>query len=142
MADFEDEIVQILETAVKFTQPREDYRVPGAVPPRGIDFAAPGAMHQTRWMSKVIYMFKVSMFLSHFKLTAREHRSLRELSIFFSSIYVEAWVTTSIALKALRNDLKLLKQCQMYHMINKINVTGRPTVVWGVGRFRHCLMTI
>lgn len=94
VADFKDEMVQILETAVKVTQNRDDYRellelaiiFLGAVPPRVIHFAAPRAMHQARWMAKVIYTFKVWIFHAQFKLTAGEHQGLRELYIFFSSI--------------------------------------------------------
>ncbi|KAK4295407.1 hypothetical protein Pmani_032022 [Petrolisthes manimaculis] len=122
VAEFKDEMVQMLEMAVKVKQPRDDYRelleltiiFLGAVLPQGIHFAAPGAMHQARWMAKVIYTFKVWMFRAQFNLTSREHKGLRELCIFFSCIYVEAWTTASIASKAPRNDLKLLKQCQMY----------------------------
>ena len=56
-------------------------------------------MHQVRWMAKVIYTFKVWMFRTQFKLTAREHRGLRELCIFFFGIYVEVWASATIAVK-------------------------------------------
>ncbi|KAK4320593.1 hypothetical protein Pmani_008554 [Petrolisthes manimaculis] len=126
VAEFKDEMVQMLEMAVKVKQPRDDYRelleltiiFLGVVLPQGIHFAAPGAMHQALWMAKVIYTFKVWMFRAQFNLTSPEHKELRELCIFFSCIYVEAWMTASIASKAPRNYLKLLKQCQMYQKIN------------------------
>ena len=40
----------------------------GGVPAGGIWFRAPGPMHQVRWMSKVIYSFKVWMFRDQFRL--------------------------------------------------------------------------
>ncbi len=94
VADIKDEMVKILQTDVKVTQPRDDYRellelaiiFLGSVPPRGIYFAAPGAMHQAQWMAKAIYTFKVWMFRSQFKLTACQHQGLQELCIFFSRI--------------------------------------------------------
>lgn len=60
VVNFKDEIVEILETAVKVIQPRNDYRkllehtiiFLGAIPPRGTHFAAPGALHH------VIYTLK------------------------------------------------------------------------------------
>ena len=127
VADVKDEMVQMLVKAVQVTQPRDDYRelleltliFLGAVPPRGIHFLAPGAMHQARWMAKVIYSFKVWMFRSEFKLTVRECRGLQELCIFFSRIYVKAWVKVSIASHAPKNNLQMLKECKMHHSFNQ-----------------------
>lgn len=55
---FKDEMVEILETAFKVTQPRDHYRellkltiiFLGAVPFQGIYFAAPKALYHVRWM--------------------------------------------------------------------------------------------
>ena len=126
VADVKEEMLKTLRTAVQVTQPRDDYRellelaiiFLGSVPPRGIHFVAPGAMHHARWMAKAIYSFKVWMFRSQFKLTARQHQGLEELCIFFSRIYVKAWATASIPVKAPNNDLNLLKQLQLYRSIN------------------------
>ena len=126
IADIKDDMVKKLESSVTVTQPRDDYRelmelaiiFLGGVPPRGIRFSAPGAMHQARWMSKSIYTFKVWLFRSQFKLTTSEHRGLRELCIFFSRIYVQAWATAPSAVNAPRNDLLLLQQLQQYKSIH------------------------
>ncbi|KAG0725630.1 hypothetical protein GWK47_038244 [Chionoecetes opilio] len=64
---------------------RDDYRelvklviiFLGGAPPGGIRFLAPGAMHQARWMSKVLYSFKIWMFRGQFRLTKKEERGLQ-----------------------------------------------------------------
>ena len=79
---------------------------------------APGAMHQARWMSKIIYSFKIWMFRSQFTLTAREEKGLRELCIFFARVYVKAWYTAPLPTAAPNNDLQLLKSLSAYSTIN------------------------
>ena len=68
VSDVREEIVTFLKTELSKTQPRNDYREVmelailflGSTPPRGVRFRAPGAIHQARWIAKVIYTFKVS----------------------------------------------------------------------------------
>jgi hypothetical protein len=70
VADIKDGLGSFLISALSGNLPRDDYRelleitliFLGIAPPRGIHFAQPGAMHQARWMSKVIYTFKLWMF--------------------------------------------------------------------------------
>ena len=122
VADIKDEMVTLMKKVVNVSQPRDDYMeflklaiiFLGSVPPRGIHFVAPGAIHHARWMAKAIYSFKLWMFRSQFELTACQITGLQKLCIFFSRIYVEAWATASTAAKAPSSDLKLLKQLQMF----------------------------
>ena len=58
------------------------------------------------------------MFRKQFTLTAREQKGLRDLCVFFSRIYVKAWVTAPLAVKAPNNDLCLLKSLDQYKIIN------------------------
>ena len=75
-------------------QPRDDYRellelsiiFLGGIPPRGIHFMKPGAMHHARWMSKIIYSLKVWIFREQFKLTRNEEKGIREFCLFFLTI--------------------------------------------------------
>lgn len=91
-------IVQFLQESLLKNHPRDDYRelieitliFLGHAPTRGIKFAKPGAMHQARWMSKIIYTFKTWMFRNQFRLTAREKNGLRDLCIFYALLYVRA----------------------------------------------------
>lgn len=126
VSDIREDMVQWLEASLTKIQPRDDYRellelamiFLGSSPPRGIRFAAPGAMHHARWMAKVIYTFKIWMFRSQFKLTAREQKGLRDLCIFFSRLYVKAWTTAPLAVAAPQNDLHLLQSLEAYKTIH------------------------
>lgn len=126
VADVKDNVTDFIGKALLKIQPRDEYRellelasiFLGSPPSRGIHFSAPGAMHQARWMSKAIYAFKVWLFRSQFKLTAKEEKGLRDLCIFFASIYVRAWTTAPLAAKAPNHDLHLLKSLQNYSSVN------------------------
>jgi len=127
VAPFKDEIVGKLQAAILTKQPRDDYKELfelaliffGVAPPQGIHFKAPGAMHHARWMAKAIYTIKIWLFRSQFKLTVTEQRGLRDLCIFFSCLYVEAWAVSNVAIKAPSSDLNLLKKLERYQIINK-----------------------
>ena len=106
VADVREDVLSFVTTAMQDEQPRADYREVleltaiflGSSPSRGTHFRTPGAMHQARWMSKIIYTFKVWMFRSQFSLTAHEERGLRDLCVFFSRVYVRAASFRSVAL--------------------------------------------
>lgn len=126
VADVQEVMIHFLETSLKEHQPRSDYRelleltmvFLGASHPLGTRFRAPGAMHQARWMAKAIYTFKVWMFRSQFKLKAAEEHGLRDLCIFFSRIYVKAWITAPQAIGAPASDLALLQALDNYRSIH------------------------
>ena len=61
--DVKADIIEFANKHLEEKQPQDDYReflelaliFLGEIPPRGVCFMAPGAMHHARWMSKVIY---------------------------------------------------------------------------------------
>ena len=79
---------------------------------------APGAMHQARWMAKVIYSLKIWMFRSQFKLTKKEEKGLREVCLFSVVLYLKAWFSAPLAVSAPRNDLQLLQDLYNYRQHN------------------------
>ena len=122
-----EELKEFIERALTTeTQPRDNYRelmeltllFLGGSPSRGTRFQAPGANHHARWMAKVIYTLKVWMFRSQFRLTSHEQKGLLDLCVFFSRIYVQAWITAPLAVKAPNSDLSLLKSLKEYANIN------------------------
>ena len=127
--DVKEGLINFFESVLLSTenQMRNDYREVvelsllflGASPSQKFRFKAPGANHHARWMAKIIYSFKIWMFRKQFTLTAREQKGLRDLCVFFSRIYVKAWVTAPLAVKAPNNDLCLLKSLDQYKIINK-----------------------
>ena len=127
VAQYKDEMVKKLQSAIKTKQPRGDYTelfelcliFLGVVSPQSIHVRAPGAMHHARWMAKAIYSLKMWMFRSHFKLTATQQQGFGDNCIFFSCVYVKACSVASIAVKAPRSDINLLKKLESYQIINK-----------------------
>ena len=90
----------------------------GATPPREIHFLAPGAMHQARSMSKLIYSLKIWIFHEQVKLTDREKNELLQICIFAVKIYLKAWMEAPLAAAAPSNNLKLFKSIQENASIN------------------------
>lgn len=95
-----DDYLELLELSILFL---------GDAPPGGVKFRAPGPVHHARWMSKLLYAFKIYMFRKQFKLTAEEEKGLKELCIFGILVYIEAWFTAPVAQEAPRRDLLLTK---------------------------------
>ena len=62
-----DDIVQFALNQLQCQQPRDDYQeflelsllFLGHTPVRGIRFRGPGALHQARWLAKVLYAIKI-----------------------------------------------------------------------------------
>ena len=81
---------------------------------------APGAMHQARWTTKVLYSIKIWMISEQFPLTAREEKCLRDTSLFASLVYTEAWISCPNPIVAPSRDLRLLKSLLKYNEINDV----------------------
>ena len=104
-----DDYREFLELAIIFL---------GGTPPRGIHIMAPEAMHQARWMAKVICSLKIWMFRSQFKLTKKEEKGLREVCLFSVVLYLKTWFSAPLAVSAPRNDLQLLQDLYNYRQHN------------------------
>jgi hypothetical protein len=121
-----ESIVSFAINHLEMGQPRDDYRellelaiiFMDDIPPRGVRFMAPGAMHYARWMAKAIYSFKMLMFKKQFSLTTREERGLRDICTFIVVVYLKAWYTAPFATSAPRNDLLLLQLLVQYEKEN------------------------
>lgn len=70
-------------------------------------------------LAKLIYCFKIYLFRSQFRLTARELNGLREFNVFIVMIYLKAWYTCQCPISAPQNNISLLKQLEMYKTINE-----------------------
>lgn len=92
---------------------------------------APGAYHRARWMAKLIYCFKIYLFRSQFKLTAKELSGLKQFNLFITSVYLQAWYSCPSAASAPRQDLDMLHKLVEYKQINErvanaaLNTFGR-----------------
>ena len=97
------------------THQREDYReilelaliFVGGVPPRGLTFRKPGAIHRARFMSRLIYALKIYIFRdAGFKMTAREIRGLGDFCVFGVAAYIKPWFLSRLSTAAPANDFE------------------------------------
>jgi hypothetical protein len=77
---------------------------------RDYQFKFPGANHRARWMSKILYTFKIYLFRKQFLQQRSEQLKMKKMSIFFALVYVPAWMSCSSAADAPSNDLSLYKK--------------------------------
>ena len=125
--------------------PREDYRelleltliFLGETPPRGVSFRSPGAFHHARWMSKILYTYKLYLFQEQFHMTKRESSACLEFCMFVSLVYAKAWTTSTNACDAPLNDLELFKACHKYSstsvIISKAATSTLGRHLWYLG---------
>jgi len=122
-----DDTILFAKEQLKKYQPRDDYKellelsiiALGGVPERGIRFRLPGALHRARWMAKAIYGTKIFLFRKQFKLTKREEKGMRNLTVFVIGIYIKHWFTAPSAVRAPANDLEFLKKLESYKIVNE-----------------------
>ncbi|KYM96042.1 hypothetical protein ALC62_13306, partial [Cyphomyrmex costatus] len=126
LIDQKDEILHFIRSQFEISQPRDDYQeflelsciFLGGEPPRGTRFRAPGAMHHARWLSKALYCLKMYIFRRQFALKVREARGLHDICTFIVTIYVNAWFSAPLAVRAPNHDLKLLQSLIAYRNTN------------------------
>ena len=82
---------------------------------------APGADHHARWMSKVIYIIKMSL-LSH-QLPSIHHstkKNIHKMALFSAFVYMRAWFRAPLLASAASNDIELYRYC--YSVIVYYNI--------------------
>jgi hypothetical protein len=96
-----DDYKELLELALLFL---------GKVPPRGVFFMKPGAIHRARFMARLIYSLKIFMFRdAGFPLTEGEVKGLGDFCVFGLKVYIKSWFLSRLSTAAPANDLHLLK---------------------------------
>lgn len=128
---WKDGIIAFCQEQLHKSHPRADYREVleltiiylGGVPVRGVSFRRPGALHRARWMARVIYAIKLTLFRSQFKMTKQEESAMERFTRFAVRFYVPNWFTAPIACSAPRLDLEYIKQLQLYDD-KELSVTG------------------
>ena len=106
----------ILQRAAEFL-PRDDYRelaelsmlVLGETPPRGVHISIPGALHNARFMARMIYSTKMYLFRAQLMYQEETVNLLEPLVIFYAIFYVPFWFKCRKACDAPANDLKFMK---------------------------------
>ena len=92
----------------------------GAMNSESYNFRRPGALHQARWMAKVIYSFKLVMFSNQIELPHDIRQKLVQYCNFLSKVYVPWWINCNIANKAPQDDLKLVRNIIVWKSVDPI----------------------
>lgn len=139
--DIGDEIIIFCQNELKKKIVRHDYKelleltliFLGAYT-SNVSFRAPGAMHHARWMAKALYVLKILIFRKQFKLTKKEEKSLKEVSIYIIRFHIVAWFTSSRAIEAPNHDLDFVKAIYEYRKkdaeISKILISKFSNHLW------------
>ena len=75
-----------------------------------IHFQAPGPMHRTKWMAKILYSMKIWMCRSQLKLTTKVEHSFPDMLIFTIKVFLKAWMEASEMILDLPNRCKVTCQ--------------------------------
>jgi len=106
---------------------RDDYRecaenaviLLGGIPPRGIHYMKPGAVHQARWMACNLYAGKMFMFSKEMSYNEETFEHLRRINVFLNLFYVPLWMRASSGADAPYYDLQLFHDMIAYREVDK-----------------------
>ena len=91
-----------------------------------VNLMRPGAIHQARWMAKVIYAIKLVLLEQQITAlprgavtVAHQVSKLRDFVDFMTHVYCAWWLTSSSVTRAAWNDLVLVKTLHKYTCVNK-----------------------
>lgn len=82
-------------------------------------FKAPQSMSKPRWMSRLIYAFKLYLFQSQFNLSAEEVDNLETFCIFGAIFYIRNWIRTPFLREAGNDDLSFYKNMHFFKKFHK-----------------------
>ena len=81
----------------------------GCMPPRGIHWSHPGAIHQASWMARNLYSIKMFMLAEHLEYDEETVLKLERLSLSLRLFYTPLWMSSTLAADAPANDLQFIK---------------------------------
>lgn len=76
-----------------------------------------GADHYARWLSKVIYIFKIMLFKDHFNIPKALVEQFESMLLYFITIYLKYWFTCESTIYAPKNDLDFLMELEEFSKI-------------------------
>ena len=90
----------------------------------------PGADHHARWMSKSIYIMKMSLLLHQLPdLHWQTKKKVQKMTLFVVFAYLPAWFSAGSLTSAATNDLKLFKRLQKFRAVHKKVSSSTSTVL-------------
>lgn len=120
-----EEIKEFCYKQLEQKQPRRDYKellqlVILFLGGSGFGLYTCGATSHARFMSKCIYSIKIFLFRDHFRMTPKEVKCMRDISIFVVKLYIKAWYGCTDAIKSPNQDLNFIRQAFQYKEIDKV----------------------
>lgn len=138
------ELFALLSNEDSAVFPRDDYRecaentltIFGEIPPRGVHFRKPGAIHQARWMANNLYAGKMFMFSKAMQYDDEMVEKLRRMNRFLALFFTASWMKTSNGADAPANDLQLIHDMIDFREVDK---AVADTVIDKLGNHRWYL---
>lgn len=125
--NFRQSAVQTLKNQTKEHSKRDDYAEltdlalkffgESTIETKG--FMVPGAVNNSRWMARAIYILKCFLFRYQLDFDEELLDRLRRFSLFVSTIYVKYWNWSTSVFNAPINDLRFLKEIEKYRGIDR-----------------------
>ena len=78
----------------------------------------PGADHHARWMSKAIYILKMSL-VQHQIPALHWKKKVAKMALFVVFVYLEAWFSATVLVSAASNDLAFHKRADSFKAVDK-----------------------
>lgn len=82
--------------------------------PTRSSFKVPGALNNARYMNKAIYSLKIYLFRNQLSLDPETEEKMRRFCQFIAITYTKFWNQCSVVTDAPNNDLKFLKELDIY----------------------------
>lgn len=121
-----DQKMKFIESYLLEKHPRDDYKELLELAllflgkkNKNFTFKKPGPCHHARWMGKAIYVLKMYLNRNSYNLEDKVS-SFFDLCQFIVFIYIEAWFTSTLPIKAPNNDLQLIKKLEKYQNIDNV----------------------
>ena len=90
----------------------------------------PGADHHARWMSKAIYIMKMSLLLHQLTdIHWQTKKKVVKMSLFVVFVYLRSWFTAGSLPSAAANDLALFNRLQKFSSVHKKISSSASTVL-------------
>lgn len=80
----------------------------------GYNLKACGADHHARWLSKVIYIFKIMLYKNHFYISETLLEQFEAMLLYFITVYLKYWFTCESTIYATKNDLDFLSELEKF----------------------------
>jgi hypothetical protein len=90
------------------------------IPPRGLHWLQPGALHHARWMSTVLYTDKMYAFSEHQSYDLKKMESLRRTCLLNALLCIKFWLSAASAIEAPANDLHLWSDLMWFRKVDPI----------------------